>query len=148
LLFIIILFYSCSSVKYEFVPTDEETLKRVSYGLNKYLNEEDLYLIFKESGYKQNIKIYEENLIKYDTVLYISNVLQNVAGTFKIRKDKEILIIFDELLKPIILTLNEMQDYKFIIVHKNNKKVKLEFNNTPKKFFHKPGSIPEEYGNY
>lgn len=147
ILLLLILFYSCNSVKFEFVPTDKETLKKISYGL-PYLKEDELYLIFKELESKQNIQIYENNLIKHDTILYVSNMLQGVAGVFKIKKDKEVLISFDDISKPILLLPNQMQDYKFIIVHKKNKRVKIEFNNTPKRFFHKPGSIPEGHGYY
>lgn len=144
----VIVLFSCSSVKYEYVPTDNQTLDNINATLSRYLNDDEFYLIIKELQNEQNVLIYESNILKIDTLLYRSNILMDVANIFKINKNDDILIYFDDIKKPIILLPSQMKAYKFIYVDKKNKRIKVEFTNTPKRFLHIPGSIPEEYGAY
>lgn len=134
-IFICFLLFSCSSYKFEYVPTNDNATLGLSKSLSNYLKADESYLSFTKSYKNSKIKILENNKVLFDSVISTGD---KIAKTFKINQNSNVIIYFEDIKKTLTLTKEQMKNYKFIYIEKNKKEVLVEFNNGTKNFDGKP----------
>lgn len=126
------LLFSCSSYKFEYIPTSDKILLGLSKSLSNNLKEDELYLSFTKTYKNSKIRIIENNEILFDSLISTDN--KKITKTFKINKNFNVQIYIEGIKQSLNLTKEQMKDYKFIYIEKNKKKVVVEFNNGTKNF--------------
>lgn len=134
-LIVLTIFSACKSYKFKYVPISEyENIDKLNVINAKYIKENELYLTFTSDFNNDHILLYENDMIKFDSVINNGSVVLGIAKSFKVKKDSEIKIYFDYSNKPVNVKREQMKEYKFIYISKRNKKFVIEFNNGTKKF--------------
>jgi hypothetical protein len=124
---------SCSSYKFTFVPIKEDTPEKLSSVLSSYLKEDELFLIFTKSYKDSPIKIYENNEVKFDSLITTDDLgFKGIARAFKVNKNSEVIVFFDKLKKPLKISKYQMREYKRIYIERERNNIEVEFNNGAK----------------
>jgi hypothetical protein len=129
---ILITLISCSPYKFIFVPVKNDTSEKLSKVLSKYLKNDELFLTFTKSYDNDNIKVYENSEIKFDSVITTGKKIYGLAKAFKVNKNSIVTIYFEGIKRPLLITKEQMKDYKQIYVSKKGKNIEIEFNNGAK----------------
>jgi hypothetical protein len=125
-----ITFISCSPYKFIYVPVKNDTSEKLSKVLSKYLKKEELFVTFTRSY--DNIKVYENSEIRFDSVITTGKKIYGLAKAFKVNKNSIVTIYFESIKRPLLITKEQMKDYKQIYVSKKGNNIEIEFNNGAK----------------
>ncbi|CAM4020061.1 MULTISPECIES: hypothetical protein [Flavobacterium] len=129
-------FISCSKYTFTYIPVDEydniEKLNKINADNMKY---DESFLTFTKSFNDYRIKLYQNDTIKFDSVITTGNRrIYGIAKTFIVNRKSQLKIYFQDINKPLYINEEQMKNYKFIYISKKNKKIEIEFNNGTKKF--------------
>lgn len=127
--FVIISIVSCHSYKFVFAPTDGVIATKT---FSKILKEDQLFLVFTKAYDNSKITVYENKIVLFDSI--IPPPRKNITKVFKVNINSNITIHFDDIKKPLHITKEQMKNYKFIYIEKDNKKVTVDFNNGTKNY--------------
>lgn len=129
---LLILTISCVNYKYLYIPTSEATSNGLSKSLQGTLKSEQLFLSFSKSFENSKVEIFENDVLLFNGLL--SSTDTRFTKVIKISSLSQIRIQFDAFKKPLVLSPEQMKNYKFIYLEKKKNYVLIEFNNSTKTF--------------
>jgi len=103
--------------------------------VSKSLKRDELYLTFTKGYDNTKVKFYENDSIKFDSLITTSSIITlGIDKAIKINKKSLITIKFEISEKPFTINSLQMKAYKFIYISKIHNKYEVEFNNEKKRF--------------
>jgi hypothetical protein len=112
-------------------PEDDIVIMDKMY--SRIMDSSELYFAFTK-GYKNTrLRVYENGQKKFDSIISTgSQKVLGLAKVIRIKKKSDIIIHFDNLMKPLKISRQQMKGYKSIYISKKQNHFDILFDNKRK----------------